>query len=257
MRNANITKNFINLDEIIMHKELQAYYQPMYDMGSKKIVACEALARIVKENGEIVPPGKFIPFLDESKDALKLDWYILEEVCAVLKELKESGAQVVPMSINFSKMHALESNFIEKMTGIVDKYGVAHDLIHLEVTEENLLYYEDDANYLINELRKQGFKLAVDNFGTGVSSLNFIRGIDFDILKVDRSMISSPVLTKKDYVIVKAMIELGHDLGLEVVAEGVETKEQVDMLSEIGCTTAQGFFYSKPINVKLLYKQLG
>ena len=130
MRNANIMKNFINLGEIIMRKELQAYYQPMYDMKTKKIVACEALARIVKENGEIVPPGKFIPFLDE-------------------------------------------------------------------------------------------------------------------------------VLTKKDYVIVKAMIELGHELGLEVVAEGVETKEQVDMLSQIGCTTAQGFYYSRPINVKLLYKQLG
>lgn len=257
MRNANVMKNFINLDEIIARKELQAYYQPLYDIKTNKIVACEALARIVKENGEIVPPGKFIPFLDESRGALKLDWYILEEVCKMLKELKDSGSKLVPMSINFSKMHALEANFIGKITEIVDKYNVSHNLIQIEVTEENLQYYEDDANYLINELRKQGFKLAVDNFGTGVSSLNFIRSIDFDMLKIDRSMISSPVLTKKDYVIVKAMIELGHNLGLEVVAEGVETKEQVQMLSQIGCTTAQGFYYSKPISIQMLFKQLG
>ena len=253
MNDKRLDTLFINIVEIIAAKELQAYYQPVYDLKERKIVGLEALARIVKKNGEVVPPGRFIPFLEESKDALKLDWAILEDVCSHLAEMKKKGLQLVPVSINFSKMHAIEQDFLDKLCKIVDKYGIDHNLIILEVTEESLEYYADDAKYLVNCIKENGFKLSVDNFGTGISSLSFIRETPFDILKIDRSIVAMSEYSLKDRIIIKTMIELGEALGAVVVLEGIETSAQLEELRGLGCKKAQGFLLSKPMNVASLY----
>ena len=225
-------------------------------MNSNKVIGCETLARLVKANGEIIPPGKFIPFIEESRDALVLDWYILDCACKFLVELRNAKIRLVPISINFSKMHALEPDFINKLLDTVDKYELDHELIKIEFTESDLEYYASDAKFIVNQLREHGFGLVVDNFGTGISSLNFLREFDFDVLKIDRSLISSRTISEKDKIIVKMMIELGGELGMQVVAEGVETKEQADILSAAGCKNAQGFYYSRPVSNKLLVKYL-
>ena len=256
MNRTFIENNFIDIDKIISDKELCAYYQPIFDTSNNRIVAAEALARIVKSNGEIVPPNNFIPFLEDSKAALKLDWYIVEEVCKLLSELKKAGQRVVPIAINFSKMHAIEEDFIERLDNLTNKYDVDHGLIHIELHEDTLQYLADDTKFIMSSLRSKGYKISVDDFGKGTASLIFIREMEFDLFKIDRSVIAGKLETERDKKIVKALINLGYSLDADVVVQGVETKEQLQILKELGCKHVQGFYLSRPISQVVFTKHL-
>ena len=247
---------FRNFDDILRNKELHAFFQPIYNIESGRIIAIEALARIVKKDGNIYSPGSFFSFIEDSKDAVKLDWEIIEQSCKFLSELKRMGLMQVPLSLNLSKMHVFEPHFIQKLVATVDRYDIAHSLIHLELTEDTLNYFSDDSYQKLVELRDQGFKLLVDDFGLGMFSLNFIREVKIDGLKIDRSVIAGDLRSERDHIIVETMLFVGKRLGIDVTFEGIETGDQLNILRKLGCKQGQGFFYSKPISKENLIKLL-
>ena len=239
---------FNSIDNVIKNNELHAFYQPIYDANDKKIIGAEALARIIKRDGSILSPMNFLPFIEDSVDALKLDWQIIEDVCQFLYSRKKRGLYLVPVSINLSKMHSYEKDFIDKICQIVDKYQLPHEYINFELTEETLSYFADSAHAIMGELREKGFKLFIDDFGVGVFSLDFIRNVDVDALKVDRKVISWEMTSKYDHVILETILFLGNKLGVDVVLEGVENEEQFNRLKNLGGQKMQGFYLSKPID---------
>ena len=244
----NLQSMFNSIDNVIKNNELHAFYQPVFDVKTRKIVGCEALARIIKRDGKVLSPMTFLPFIEDSIDALALDWHIIEEVCAFLANRKRRGLSIVPISINLSKMHNHEKDFVEKLCLVVDKYKIPHEYINLELTEGTLEYFSESAHDVMSALREKGFKLFVDDFGVGLFSLNFIRNVDIDALKVDRTVISGEISSQKDHIIVETILFLGEKLGVDVILEGVETEEQLKHLQDMGCSKAQGFYLSKPID---------
>ena len=245
----NFQSVFNSIDNVIKNNELHAFYQPVYDIKTKKIVGAEALARIIKRDGKVLSPMAFLPFIEDSMDALALDWHIIEEVCMFLANRKSRNLPLIPVSINLSKMHNHENNFVEKLCEMVDKYKIPHEFINLELTEETLEYFSEDAQDIMKELRDKGFKLFVDDFGVGLFSLNFIRNVDIDALKVDRSVIMGEIKSQKDRIIIETIMFLGEKLGVDVILEGVETEQQFNHLRDMGCKKAQGFYLSKPMDV--------
>ena len=244
----NLQSVFHSLDDVIKNNELHAFYQPVYDLKTKKIIGAEALARIIKKDGKVISPMAFLPYIEDSKEALTLDWHIIEEVCSFLNGRKLRGLELVPISINISKMHNYEPDFVEKICKVVDKYSIPHNYIDLELTEETLESFDESVQDIMSKLREKGFKLIVDDFGVGLSSLNFIRTVDIDALKVDRSIVMGEMFSEKDHIIVETILFLGQKLGVDVVLEGVENENQFNRLKEMGCSKVQGFYLSKPID---------
>lgn len=149
-------------------------------------------------------------------------------------------------------MHNYEKDFVEKICNVVDKYEIPHQYINFELTEETLAYFAESAHDVMSSLREKGFKLFVDDFGVGAFSLSFIRNVDIDALKVDRTVVMGEMTSEKDRIIIETVLFLGKKLDVDVILEGVETEEQFNHLEKMGCHKAQGFYLSKPMDVVAL-----
>ncbi|MDO5559906.1 MAG: EAL domain-containing protein [Oscillospiraceae bacterium] len=234
------------LDRAIEQGDIIAYYQPKYDVITGKVTGSEALARWKNSDGGLYPPDSFIPLLESNGLVTRLDWYMLEVVCRFIRKQIDMKVHKVPVSVNFSRLHTSEDNFIEHICGIVDKYNIPHKYIEAEITESALAR---DGNIIsfIDEIRKCGFSVAIDDFGSGLSSLNFVKDVPANVLKIDKSLLSGNCENEKERIVLESIFNFAKRLKLITVAEGVETKEQLGFLRTCGCETIQGFFFSKPL----------
>lgn len=235
------------LDKAIAEKKIVPYFQPKYDALTSTVNGAEALARWLDDDGKVIPPDSFIPLLEKSSLVTKLDWYMLAEVCEFLKQQQEAGITRVPIAVNFSRVHTHEPDFTEHLCRVVDEYGVPHRLIEVEVTESALAKGKQDIIDFIAAVRNEGFSVAIDDFGSGLSSLNFVKDVPANVLKIDKSLLSGNCENEKERVVLESIFNFAQRLKLVTVAEGVETKEQLGFLRTCGCETIQGYYFSRPL----------
>ena len=240
------------LDTAIKQEEFLVYFQPKYDCN-EKIYGAEALIRWNYHGKELLSPGQFIPIFETGGLISKLDDFVLRKVCQYLKKWEKEGLPLYPVSVNLSRKSLGNYNMAEHLSSIVDSYGVDHSLIEFELTESAAYDNQNHLVSVISQLKEKGFKISIDDFGTGYSSLSLLDVMPMDTIKIDKSFVDKIRSTPKDcreHAILKHMIAMIKELNLTSLAEGVEEKEQLDVLLEMGCEVIQGFYYSKPLPVK-------
>lgn len=245
-------------DIAVEHNEFLVYFQPKYDDNSNQIEGAEALIRWNYKGKKMLSPGMFIPMFENGGLISKLDDIVLKKVCCHLKEWEREGKNLYPVSVNVSRKSVGIPGLVDHLTEIVDSYGVDHSLIDFELTESAAYDNQDEMLNVLQQLKARGFRISMDDFGTGYSSLSLLPMMPFDTLKIDKSFVDR-ISTKnkciKSCVVVKEIIALAKALNMKCLAEGVEEKEQVDLLREYGCEVIQGYYYSKPLPVEE-YEQL-
>ena len=231
--------------------EFLVYYQPKIALGSGRLTGAEALCRWMHE-GKMVSPGEFIPVLEQSLDICKLDFYMLDSVCKDIRRWLDSGKEAVRVSVNFSRRHLSDMDLLEHIIEIVDKNHVPHEYIEIELTETTTDVEFKDLKRIIRGLQRSGISTSVDDFGIGYSSLNLIKEIPWNVLKLDKTLLpdkGDENLVQKS-VMFKYVVAMAQEMGLECIAEGVETEEQVQLLADNKCNLAQGFYFDRPLPVK-------
>jgi len=227
--------------------ELQPFYQPQYDAVTGKIVSAEALVRWVKPDGGLIPPFFFIPFSEENGLVIEIDWYMTRKVCEMLAMQKYRHEKQFPVSVNFSRHHISEADFVEKLISITDEFSVPHELIEVEITESAMVNEEEKILDWIKAVREAGFSVAIDDFGSGLSSLQFVKDMPADVLKIDKSLLSHNCENEKERIVLESIFYFANRLNLTTVSEGVETKEQLAFLKTCDCNKIQGYLFSKPV----------
>ncbi len=235
------------LDLAMMEGKVVAYYQPKYDAITGKVAGAEALSRWIGEDGKLISPAQFVPLLEKSTEITKLDWHILEEVCRFVRQQMDEDVLMVPISVNFSRMHTHETDYVDRLVQIVDQYEVPHTLIEVEITESALAETGTDVIQFVREIRNAGFSVAIDDFGSGLSSLSFVKNVPANVLKIDKSLLSENCEDEKERVVLESIFSFAQRLKLSTVAEGVETKEQLSFLRTCGCDIIQGYYFAKPM----------
>lgn len=246
------------IDDALENDCFEAWLQPQIDYEKKQILGAEALVRWRHPVMGLLSPMTFIPLLEKNNYTSKVDKYLIEKVCKYMRRwIDAMPDKEIHVSVNLSRRDIMDRDFMDSLDKIVESYNIPHSALHLEVTESA---YMKNAELLISEvdkLRSHGFFVEIDDFGAGYSSLNTLKDMNLDKLKLDIEFLSGDHGNKKEKIIIEAVIDMAHKLGLPVIAEGVETKEQADMLLKFGCNEMQGFYFSKPLPVeeyeKLLY----
>ncbi|OJT81517.1 GGDEF-domain containing protein [Clostridioides difficile] len=230
--------------------EFIVYFQPKYSLSDYQIIGAEALVRWDNPQKGLIPPIEFIPVFERNGFIVNIDFYVFEEVCKKIREWMDEGQKVVPISVNLSRMHFVNSNFIEKFKLIVNKYKIPTRLIELELTETAVLDNIEGLLDTMNNLKEKGFVISMDDFGTGYSSLNLLKELPVDILKLDRAFFTEKDESNNEKIVISNVIKMAKELKMKVISEGVETISQVKFLKQIGCDMVQGYLFSKPMPVK-------
>ncbi len=230
--------------------EFIVYFQPKYSLSDYQIIGAEALVRWDNPQKGLIPPIEFIPVFERNGFIVNIDFYVFEEVCKKIREWMDEGQKVVPISVNLSRMHFVNSNFIEEFKLIVDKYKIPTRLIELELTETAVLDNIEGLLDTMNNLKEKGFVISMDDFGTGYSSLNLLKELPVDILKLDRAFFTEKDESNNEKIVISNVIKMAKELKMKVISEGVETISQVEFLKQIGCDMVQGYLFSKPMPVK-------
>ena len=248
MHNNEITGSF---RQALEKQEFLVYYQPKADIRTRGVAGAEALCRWFR-NGRLVPPAEFIPVLEQGRDICKLDFYMLDNVCRDIRRWLDTGMRAVRVSVNFSRRHLSDMDLLQHIVDIIDRYRIPHEYIEIELTETTTDVEFKDLKRIINGLQEKGIATSVDDFGTGYSSLKLIKEVPWNVLKLDRSLL--PAQSTDDpgqkSIMFRYIVAMGREMGLECIAEGVETKEQVRLLEENRCEFAQGFYFDKPLPIK-------
>jgi len=238
-------------------EEFHVYYQPKVNLVTGEICGAEALCRWFHE-GKIVPPTEFIPILEECDDICKLDFHILDQVCRHIRKWLDEGRRAVRVSVNLSRRHIVNPELAKTLIDIIDRNGVPHEYIEIELTETTTDVGFRDLKRVVEELQKKHICTSVDDFGMGYSSLNLIRVIPWDVLKIDKNFL--PLDEEADdsvrSIMCKYVIAMAKDMGLECIVEGVETPAQLKRLRENGCDEAQGYLFDKPMPLEEFEKRL-
>lgn len=231
----------------IENKEFKMYLQPKSDVKTGEIIGAEALIRHIHPEHGIISPGRFIPILEEEKIIKYVDLFIFEEVCKTLDKWNRIGYQLMTISLNFSRITLMEEDLVNTILNIKDKYNFPLNLIEIEVTESVGEIERELLEDICLDLRSIGFRISLDDFGTQYTSMSILTMIDIDILKLDRSLVRDLVESNKSRILIKHIIDICKDMNINIVAEGVETKEQLGILRELNCDYIQGYLLSKPI----------
>ena len=231
----------------IENEEFQVYYQPKVDLRDYRLTGAEALCRWF-HNGEMMPPYKFIPVLEQSDAICTLDFYMLEHVCRDIRRWLHEGKRAVRVSVNLSRRHMGNPNLLSYILDIINRYQVPHEFIEIELTETTTDVDFKDLRMVVGGLVDRGIHTAVDDFGIGYSSLNLIRELPWSVLKIDRSFLPTEGnWNTQTATVLKHLIALAKSMGVDCIAEGVETVEQISLLKENDCLLAQGFYFDKPL----------
>ena len=238
-----------DMERALANREFQVYLQPKINTSEEKLGGAEALVRWIHPTEGFIPPNRFIPIFEKNGFILKLDDYMLEEIAKVQAQWIEEDRKLVPISVNVSRAHFTREDLAEHICAIVDKYHVPHSIIELELTESAFF---DDKKVLLNtvqKLRAAGFPVSMDDFGAGYSSLNSLKELQIDVLKIDADFFRGADVEERGLLIVSEVIDLAKKLNMKIVAEGIESKEQVEFLTAQECDLIQGYFYAKPMPV--------
>jgi diguanylate cyclase (GGDEF)-like protein len=227
----------------------KVYLQSKVDIKSGDIRSAEALIRMEHPKYGIIPPSKFIPNLEKEHNIKYIDLFVFEEVCKVLVEWKKQGRALIPISINFSRLTVMEPHIIEIMTNIHKKYDIPRNLLEIEITESIGQIERNELEAIGHRIKAEGFSISLDDFGAKYTNMSMLTSIDFDVLKLDRSLINTIVNNDTSKKVVGHIIDMCKDLGVKVVAEGIETEMQLNALKNLNCDYAQGYLFGRPVPV--------
>lgn len=242
-----IDKIEAEMEDALVNGGFRIYIQPKWDVVKDQICGGEALVRWIKSDGSIISPNSFIPIFERNGFIEKLDFYMLESICKKMRELIDMEVEILPISINQSRILLHNPEYVNRVESIIEAYHVPKEMIELELTETVFFSEKNKMLHVMRQLKEQNVVISMDDFGSGYSSLNLLKEIPFDVLKIDREFFGESVSKKSSSFILKKIVEMAEGLGIQVVCEGVETKEQLDIITEIGCRYVQGFYYGKPM----------
>ncbi|MEG2172433.1 MAG: EAL domain-containing protein [Desulfovibrionaceae bacterium] len=237
------------MHEALTQGQFQLYIQPKVAIDSKKVVGGEGLVRWIHPVEGIIYPDRFIPQFEKNGFVIHLDEYIWERTCMVLRDWLDRGLPAVPVSVNMSCIHIHDTRLCEKLLNLTQKYNLPPQLLELELTESVFLDNEADMVTAIKRLQKHGFIFSLDDFGAGYSSLNMLKSLPINTIKIDRGFLSEVSATERGKTIIRHIISLAKAMNMHIVAEGVENGDQARFLLDAGCAVAQGFYYSPPVPV--------
>jgi EAL domain-containing protein (putative c-di-GMP-specific phosphodiesterase class I) len=236
-----------HLRRALERREFQLNYQPQVDLKTGSVVGAEALIRWRHPELGLISPARFIPIAEERGLIVPISEWVLHEACQQSRRWQGSGLAPLPVAVNLSAAHFRQENLQETVEYALQHNNLAPHLLELEITEGMVVQDAEDVVLMLNELKAMGIRLAVDDFGTGYSSLSYLKRFPLDKLKVDRSFVRDITLNEQDAEITRAIISMAHGLGLKVVAEGVETQDQLKFLRWQKCDDMQGFYFSRPL----------
>ena len=235
-----------NMEHALENNEFVVYFQPKVELKTNKIAGAEALVRWQDPKKGLIPPDEFIPIFEKNGFITKLDIYVFEEVCKTIRKWLNEGINPIPVSVNLSRMHLQNPNFLKKYKEIQEKYEVPADLLEIELTETLVFENFEQLKKVIDDIHQMGFSCSIDDFGSGYSSLNLLKEIPVDILKLDRIFFSKKN-DKRGNSVIESIISLAKKLNMTTISEGVETISQVEFLRKADCDLVQGYVYSKPL----------
>ena len=238
------------LRKAINQEDLRVFYQPQVDIASGRIIGAEALVRWQDQTEGLITPDRFIPVAEETGLIMAIGEWVLHETCRQGRKWMDEGLPSLTLAVNVSPMQFRHCDINAVAAQILAETGFPAKQLELELTESGLMESQDKAVAILNNLHAQGIRLAIDDFGTGYSSLAYLKRFPVDVLKIDRSFIENIPLLKDDMEITETIIAMGHTLGFKVLAEGVETPEQLAFLRNKGCDTYQGHIKSKPVSAE-------
>lgn len=247
MRTKNDADDIKAISNAINNGEFVVYYQPKYNLTAHKFTSSEALIRWNSPTRGLLSPYKFISTAEHAGLIHRLDMFVLEQVCKDLAETRRKGRRLVPVSINFSIYEFFGNNFVNNVIGVIEKHKINPSLIEIEVTESTTGVNQFLTISILKKLREYGLRILMDDFGIGYSNFNNLRTMPIDVLKIDKSFVDNIVTDVKSREIARFITSLGLQIGLEVIAEGVDNAKQVEILKKFKCSTIQGFYFSKPL----------
>ena len=235
------------MEPALAGEQFVVYYQPKYSLNGEQIAGAEALVRWIHPEWGFMSPGEFIPLFEKNGFISRLDKYVWEKVCAQLHDWMDKGYALLPVSVNLSRADVFQGDVVDTLLRLTKKYGIDPSSLHLEITESAYAEKPDQIVRTVEELRGLGFVVEMDDFGSGYSSLNMLSQMSLDILKLDMKFIQNEFAKPSAQSILGDVVSMAHRLHLGVVAEGVETQEQVQRLKAVGCDYVQGYYFAKPV----------
>lgn len=243
------------LAENLNNRNFKVYLQAKIDVEERRMVGAEALVRYQDVNGTVAKPDKFIPILEDTYFISKIDYYVFEEVCRNLSIWAECGEPEVTVSSNFSRTTFMNDSFVKRIEAISDQYHVKRSCLEIEITESANFTDLDTLVTRINEIRNAGFKVSMDDFGVDSSNLAMLSLVEFDVLKIDKRFVQDITSNKRAQIIIGTMTKMCDEMGIQLIAEGIENEQQLSVLMKYGVKTVQGFLFSKPISIDEFEKQ--
>lgn len=249
LRNDMLSEQEISgmMTTALEEKHFVVYFQPQYNHATGILIGAEALVRWIHPTRGMISPGVFIPIFEKNGFITKLDLYVFEQVCAFLHKCMEKGLPMVPVSTNFSRHDIFQPDFVENLEEIRIRYNIPVKYLPIEITESVIVGGSQNTSDVINKLHRCGYTVEMDDFGSGYSSLNVLKDIDLDIVKLDMMFLSQKTNSNRGGIILSSVVRMAKWLNMPVIAEGVETMEQADFLRSIGCEYIQGYLYSRPL----------
>lgn len=236
-------------EQALLNHEFQVYLQPKMDLQNNQLVGAEALVRWRRQDGTLMLPDEFIPIFERNGFIVRIDFFVYETVCKLIKKWIQQFHKSVPVSVNVSRVHLTDDHFVDEFEKLVKQYNIPNELLELELTESMVLDHVDIAINTMKHFQDKGFLVSIDDFGAGYSSLNLLKDLKTDILKLDKEFFRQGDLRKQDKIIVSNIINMAKQLDMKVLSEGVETALQSEFLKESCCDMAQGYLYAKPLPV--------
>ncbi len=228
--------------------EFVPFLQPKVRLSNGEIIGAEALVRWIESDRKMVFPDVFIPLFESNGFIVELDKHILKKVCIAISSWIEAGYEPLPVSVNFSRLHLSNPDFVDNIVAIIDRYNVPHELIEVELTETTIIDNNNEFTNVLEKLHANSLKVSIDDFGAGYSSLGMLKNFTVDTLKLDRSFLINNDLRGNS--VIEGIVKLAHSIKMNIVAEGVEEIEQVEFLKSLSCEYAQGYYYAKPMPIE-------
>lgn len=237
------------LEQALEDREIIPFFQPKVDISTKELVGAEALARWQTKDGRLIPPGDFIPVCEKTGLITLVDMAIFEQTLAFIHSNLKLGIKCTPISVNFSRMHLLNDDFLATVLNKLEEYQVPPNLVELELTETVIFDNYDTISTFINQLHQHGLHISMDDFGSGYSSLHMLKNVEIDVLKIDRGFLMGTTDSERQRIIFGTIVKMAKQLQIKVVVEGVETLENVKLMQDFGAEYAQGYYYAKPMDI--------
>lgn len=234
--------------DALVREEFVVFYQPKFALCNNRLAGAEALVRWKRPDAALMRPDEFIPIFEDNGFIIELDFYVLEQVCRKLRRDIDNNVPVLPISVNFSRTHIKSEDLITRLHDCLQRYNIPPNLIEIEITESALTENEGYLIDMISELHNIGLVVSMDDFGSGFSSLNLLKKLPVDILKIDKNFFASDSATERERCIIENVVNMARSLGIHVVSEGVETSEQANFLRSIKCDLAQGYLFGPPVD---------